>query len=92
MRGHGGATLLIEFPFGERRTFFEDGDVVILRGYCEKGGLRRLGFGICGTRSAIGAVSKKWQGASDGHEMSGEASRVGLRFAGWSATSDQPAN
>jgi fumarylacetoacetase len=32
---------------GEIRTFLEDGDTVILRGYCEKPGFRRIGFGEC---------------------------------------------
>jgi fumarylacetoacetase len=32
---------------GEARTFLEDGDTVILRGWCEKPGFARLGFGEC---------------------------------------------
>lgn len=32
---------------GETRTFLEDGDTVILRGYCEAPGARRIGFGDC---------------------------------------------
>ena len=32
---------------GERRTFLEDGDTVILRGFCERSGARRIGFGEC---------------------------------------------
>ena len=32
---------------GETRTWLEDGDTVILRGYCERPGLRRIGFGDC---------------------------------------------
>ena len=32
---------------GEARTFLEDGDSVILRGYCERAGARRIGFGEC---------------------------------------------
>jgi len=32
---------------GETRTFLEDGDSVILRGYCERAGMRRIGFGEC---------------------------------------------
>jgi len=32
---------------GETRTFLEDGDSVILRGYCERSGMRRIGFGEC---------------------------------------------
>ena len=32
---------------GEQRTFLEDGDTVILRGWCEKPGAARIGFGEC---------------------------------------------
>jgi fumarylacetoacetase len=32
---------------GEKRTFVEDGDTVILRGHCERQGFRRIGFGDC---------------------------------------------
>ncbi len=32
---------------GEQRLFLEDGDEVILRGYCEREGFRRIGFGEC---------------------------------------------
>ena len=32
---------------GEERTFLEDGDTVILRGFCERQGTRRIGFGEC---------------------------------------------
>lgn len=32
---------------GEQRTFLEDGDAVILRGWCEKTGAARIGFGEC---------------------------------------------
>jgi fumarylacetoacetase len=41
----------IELPSGERRVFLEDGDTVILRGWCEKPGIARIGFG-----SASGTV------------------------------------
>jgi fumarylacetoacetase len=34
----------IELPTGEQRTFLQDGDEVILRGYCEREGFRRIGF------------------------------------------------
>jgi fumarylacetoacetase len=37
----------IRLPAGEVRTFLEDGDEVILRGYCERHGFRRIGFGEC---------------------------------------------
>jgi fumarylacetoacetase len=36
----------LELPGGEMRKFLEDGDEVILRGYCERDGLR-IGFGEC---------------------------------------------
>jgi fumarylacetoacetase len=32
---------------GEQRCFLEDGDEVILRGYCVREGFRRIGFGEC---------------------------------------------
>jgi len=39
----------IEFPTGEKRNFMEDGDTMVLRGYCEKDGIR-VGFGeVSGT-------------------------------------------
>ena len=34
-------------PNGETRTFLEDGDAVVLRGWCEKPGAARIGFGEC---------------------------------------------
>jgi fumarylacetoacetase len=37
----------ITLPTGEVRRFLEDGDEVILRGYCERKGFRRIGFGEC---------------------------------------------
>jgi fumarylacetoacetase len=37
----------IVLPTGERRRFLEDGDEVILRGYCERAGFARIGFGEC---------------------------------------------
>ena len=30
---------------GEMRTFLDDGDAVIMRGWCEKDGFARIGFG-----------------------------------------------
>ena len=41
---HGGSTPLT-LPGGETRTFLEDGDTVIFRGWCQKPGLARIGFG-----------------------------------------------
>ena len=32
---------------GETRSWLEDGDSVILRGYCQQDGFRRIGFGEC---------------------------------------------
>lgn len=37
----------IKLPTGETRKFLEDGDEVILRGWCEKDGYVRIGFGTC---------------------------------------------
>lgn len=34
-------------PNGEQRKFLEDGDEVILRGWCEREGYARIGFGEC---------------------------------------------
>lgn len=35
----------LQLANGETRTFLEDGDAVILRGYCETQGAARIGFG-----------------------------------------------
>lgn len=35
----------LQLPEGETRTFLQDGDEVTLRGWCEKEGARRIGFG-----------------------------------------------
>ena len=37
----------VTLPNGETRTFLEDGDTVTLRGWCEKLGAARIGFGEC---------------------------------------------
>lgn len=37
----------IELPSGETRRFLEDNDEVIMKGYCEREGFRRIGFGEC---------------------------------------------
>jgi fumarylacetoacetase len=37
----------IDLPTGETRRFLQDGDEVIFRGYCEREGFRRIGFGEC---------------------------------------------
>ncbi|HEV3091274.1 MAG TPA: fumarylacetoacetase [Candidatus Cybelea sp.] len=35
----------ISLSSGETRTFLEDGDEIVLRGWCERSGARRIGFG-----------------------------------------------
>jgi fumarylacetoacetase len=40
-----GGKQAIDLPGGERRTFLEDGDRVVMRGYCERDGAVRIGFG-----------------------------------------------
>ena len=37
----------IVFANGESRTWLQDGDSIILRGYCRRDGFRRIGFGEC---------------------------------------------
>ena len=37
----------LPLPNGETRVFLEDGDSVVLRGWCEKAGAARIGFGAC---------------------------------------------
>jgi fumarylacetoacetase len=37
----------LTLPTGEERRFLEDGDEVILRGWCEAPGFRRIGLGEC---------------------------------------------
>ena len=44
----------ITLPTGETRTFLEDGDEVVLRAYCQRAGLPRIGFGEC-----TGSIAKK---------------------------------
>lgn len=36
-----------KLPTGEERKFLADGDVVIMRGWCERDGFRKIGFGEC---------------------------------------------
>lgn len=40
-----GGKQTIELENGETRTFLEDGDSVIMRGFCHKDGAKRIGFG-----------------------------------------------
>ena len=42
-----GGKRAIALPTGEERRFLEDGDEVILRGWCEKPGFRKIGLGEC---------------------------------------------
>jgi fumarylacetoacetase len=42
----------LQLPNGETRRFLEDGDEVIMKGFCEKEGFRRIGFGECRGRIA----------------------------------------
>ena len=37
----------VTLPTGEQKKFLEDGDEVILRGFCEGDGFRRIGLGTC---------------------------------------------
>jgi fumarylacetoacetase len=37
----------LTLPTGETRKFLEDGDELIMRGYCEREAARRIGFGEC---------------------------------------------
>jgi fumarylacetoacetase len=43
----------ITLPNGEKRTFLEDGDTLVMRGYCERAGAVRIGLGeVSGTVAA----------------------------------------
>jgi fumarylacetoacetase len=37
----------LTLPTGETRTFLDDGDEVVIRGWCVREGYRRIGFGEC---------------------------------------------
>jgi fumarylacetoacetase len=37
----------LKLPNGEERKFLQDGDEVVFRGFCEREGYRRIGFGEC---------------------------------------------
>jgi len=37
----------LTLPNGETRTWLEDGDAVVIRGWCEQAGAARIGFGEC---------------------------------------------
>jgi fumarylacetoacetase len=47
----------LTLPTGESRTFLENGDEVVLRGYCERAGRPRIGFGECRGRVERGEGS-----------------------------------
>ncbi len=52
-----GGKQAITLPSGETRSFLADGDTLTLRGFCERAGARRIGFGECtGTVLAAPAV------------------------------------
>ncbi len=42
-----GGSQPLALPDGESRTFLEDGDEVIIGGFCERPGFARIGFGEC---------------------------------------------
>ena len=42
-----GGTQPITLSNGQTRGYLEDGDTVVLRGYCTRDGFRRIGFGEC---------------------------------------------
>ena len=42
-----GGRVPFRLPNGEMRGFLEDGDAVIMRGWCEREGFARIGFGEC---------------------------------------------
>jgi fumarylacetoacetase len=42
-----GGKQALQLPNGEARTYLQDGDAIVLRGWCEKPGATRIGFGEC---------------------------------------------
>jgi fumarylacetoacetase len=42
-----GGKQAITLSNGEKRTFLQDGDAIALKGWCEKLGAVRIGFGEC---------------------------------------------
>jgi len=57
---HGGQKP-VDIGGGEQRGFLHDGDTVILRGWCEKPGAARIGFGEC--RGTLLAATTQQHGA-----------------------------
>lgn len=45
-----GGKVPLQFPDGSTRRYLEDGDEVVMRAYCQKDGLPRVGFGECRAR------------------------------------------
>ena len=37
----------LTLPTGELRRFLEDGDEIVMQGYCKRDGATRIGFGVC---------------------------------------------
>jgi fumarylacetoacetase len=44
----------VVLPTGEQRRFLQDGDEVVMRGFCEREGFARIGFGECRGVVAVG--------------------------------------
>jgi len=53
-----GGTKPITLPNGETRTWLEDGDTLVMRGYCERDGAARIGLGEV-TGTVLPAPSKR---------------------------------
>jgi fumarylacetoacetase len=51
-----GGKRVIVLPNGERRRFLDDGDLIALRGRCERAGFARIGFGEASGR-LLGAIA-----------------------------------
>jgi fumarylacetoacetase len=47
----------ISLPSGETRTFLEDGDAVVMRGWCERSGFARIGLGY--VRGQVSAAMER---------------------------------
>jgi fumarylacetoacetase len=53
-----GAIRPLELPNGAQRTFLEDGDEIVIRAWCERDGVRRIGLGECTGRIVPKATSE----------------------------------
>ena len=49
----------ISLPSGETRTFLEDGDAVVMRGWCERSGFVRIGLGLVTGQVSAARVHKE---------------------------------